>query len=297
MASIQEHQPKIAINKRQEQNQCFDEALTEKLSFRMMLIPSSRFLMGSPEDELGRTEAESPQHEVNVGSFSMAEYPVTQAQWRLVAEMPQVNRELKLDPAHFKGDKRPVESVSWYEAVEFCDRLSQKTKRGYRLPTEAEWEYACRATTETPFHFGETITTDLVNYRGTGEYGSYGPGLKGKYREETTAVDYFGIANAFGLCDMHGNVFEWCQDHWHDNYNKASTDGSTWLNENEKARHVVRGGSWLDFPGLCRSAARVSYVPDVRSSNVGFRVVGRAPYGGGPDSVLSRHNSAFGNDS
>ena len=115
------------------------------------------------------------------------------------------------DPSYFKGDNRPVESVSWYDAVEFCQRLCQHTNRTYRLPTEAQWEYACRTGTTTPFHFGETITTDEANYRGTGneEYGlsgSYGREPLGEYREETTPVDHFGIANAFGLCDMHGNV-------------------------------------------------------------------------------------------
>lgn len=145
-----------------------------------------------------------------------------------------MNKELDADPSNFKGDKRPVEQVSWYDAVEFCDRLTAHTKRAYSLPSEAEWEYACRAGTRTPFHFGETITTDLANYRGTDneEYkwsGSYGPGPKGIYREQITEVGSFGVANAFGLYDMHGNVWEWCLDDWHDNYEGAPTDGSAWL--------------------------------------------------------------------
>ena len=234
-------------------------------------------MMGSPETELERRNSEGPQHKVNVGAFCMAEYPVTQTQWRVVAEMPQVNRELKLDPSHFKGENRPVESVSWYEAVEFCERLSQETKLGYRLPTEAEWEYACRAGTETPFHFGETITTGLANYRGTGDYGAYGPGSKGEYREETMAVDQFGVANAFGLCDMHGNVFEWCEDHWHGSYEGAPDDGSAWLSESEESGCILRGGSWDYTPRNCRSACRYDDEPVSRYSYIGFRIVCRAP--------------------
>lgn len=144
-------------------NQYYEEALAEGvLPLRMMWIPAGRFLMGSPEDELERLDREGPQHSVTVPQFFMAKYPVTQAQWRAVAAMPQVNRDLQADPSNFKGELHPVEQVSWYEAVEFCDRLSAHTNRQYCLPTEAQWEYACRAGTTTPFHFGETITTDLV---------------------------------------------------------------------------------------------------------------------------------------
>ena len=145
--------------------------------------------------------------------FFLAKYPITQSQWRFIAQLPQVHRELDLDPSRFKGNDLPVESVSWYDAVEFCDRLSQYTGRPYTLPSEAEWEYACRAGTTSIFHFGETITTDLENYNGTETYGA---GVKGIYREETTVVGSFKVANAFGLYDMHGNVSEWCLDDWHE---------------------------------------------------------------------------------
>ncbi|NJL49374.1 MAG: formylglycine-generating enzyme family protein [Leptolyngbyaceae cyanobacterium SM2_5_2] len=177
----------------------------------MVAIPAGTFLMGSPEDEPQRYGSESPQHEVTVEAFFMGRYPITQAQWRTVAAWPQVERELNANPSRFKDDDRPVERVSWYDATEFCARLSAYTGREYRLPAEAEWEYACRAGTTTPFHFGETIATELANYRGTeweevGGSGSYGDGPKGEYREETTPVDHVEGANAFGLSDMHGNA-------------------------------------------------------------------------------------------
>lgn len=165
------------------------------------------------------------QHRVSLPAFYLGQHPVTQAQWRAVAHLPPVNLELNPDPAHFKGEHRPVEQVSWYEAVEFCHRLSQHTGKLYRLPSEAEWEYACRAGSTTPFYFGETITPELANYNGN--Y-SYGPGPKGEYRAQATPVGSFGV-NPWGLADMHGNVFEWCQDLWHPSYDGAPRDGSAWV--------------------------------------------------------------------
>jgi formylglycine-generating enzyme required for sulfatase activity len=283
MATTQNSQPRFTLQRRRQAVQFFVEPLSQEIELKMMLIPAGVFLMGSPEDELERLDQEGPQHEVKVNHFFMGKYPVTQAQWRFVAALPQVSRELKLEPSHFKGDDRPVEQVSWFDSVEFCDRLSAHTGREYQLPSEAEWEYACRAETTTPFHFGKTITTDLANYQGTDDKilnwsGSYGRGPKGEYREETTPINQFGIANAFGLCDMHGNVWEWCADHWHDNYAGAPTDGSTWLSENDNNSRVRRGGSWDSVPRYCRSAFRsLDVSPDIRSLNFGFRVVCSAP--------------------
>jgi formylglycine-generating enzyme required for sulfatase activity len=267
----------LTIHRHRQTSQYFIEDLGNGVQLEMVAIPEGNFIMGSPADEPERREDESPQHEVTITPFYMGKYPVTQVQWQAVAALPQVNRELKPEPSNFKGENRPVEQVSWYDAQEFCDRLSRQTGKPYRLPSEAEWEYACRAGTTTPFHFGETITTDLANYRGTDneEYkwsGSYGRGLKGIYRQETTVVGSFQVANAFGLYDMHGNVWEWCADHWHDNYEGAPTDGSVWLViENDNQYRLLRGGSWYNNPEYCRSAIRNCSYPDYDS--IGFRVV------------------------
>ena len=282
MVSAQDQKPKLTLHRRRLVVQFFAERLNDAVEIEMIAIAAGTFMMGSPEDELERNSSEAPQHEVNVAAFFMGKYPITQAQWKAVAALPQINRELEPDPSKFKGDKLPIEQVSWHDAVEFCDRLSSQTGRDYRLPTEAEWEYACRAGTTTPFHFGQTITTDLANYDGTDDpdgkwSGSYGQGPKGEYRKETTPVDHFAIANAFGLCDMHGNVWEWCQDHWHDSYEGAPMDGSAWLSENENASRVGRGGSWIVIPRHCRSACRDPITPDNRDSFIGFRVVCSAP--------------------
>jgi len=159
--------------------------------------------------------------------------------------------------------------------------LSEKTGKNYRLPSEAEWKYACRAGTTTPFYFGETITTDLANYdgtdwtddEGTTYSGSYGSGPKGIYRKETTDVGNFP-PNAFGLYDMHSNVWEWCADCWHNNYEGAPTNGIAWKNANEY--RVLRGGSWNNTPYSIRTAYRDRYTPDDRYQDFGFRVVGAA---------------------
>ncbi len=176
------------------------------------------------------------------------------------------------NPAYFKGENRPIDNVSWEDASAFCQQLSQKTGNLYRLPSEAEWEYACRAGTTMPFHFGETIATNLANY--DGNY-TYGQGIKETHRNQTISVGSFP-ANAFGLHDMHGNIWEWCEDYWHGNYEGAPTDGSAWLRENE-ANRLLRGGSFSDFPRLCRSASRDVDDAGFRSSSVGFRVVCSAP--------------------
>ncbi|BAZ18034.1 hypothetical protein NIES4071_99160 [Calothrix sp. NIES-4071] len=257
----------------------FVEDLGNGVTLEMVQIPGGTFRMGSPEEEERRHSTESPQHQVKVPGFFMSKYPITQEQYQTV--MSNFFQKIignKNNPSHFKGEKRPVEQVSWDEAVEFCQKLSQKTKRTYRLPSEAEWEYACRAGTTTPFYFGETITTDLANYRGIGWYcegtvypGNYSQGLKGKFREETTPVGSFP-PNAFGLYDMHGNVWEWCQDSWHDNYNGAPTDGSAWI-DNDNEYRLLRGGCWVNIPMFCRCANRNRVTRANHIDLVGFRLV------------------------
>lgn len=237
----------------------------------MVKIPSGSFQMGSTSSEEGRQVTESPQHKVTVSSFWMGRYEVTQSQWKAVAWLPKVKIHLDPDPSKFKGANRPVEQVSWYDAVEFCTRLSKKLGREFRLPSEAEWEYACRAGTATPFHFGETLTPKLANY--DGNY-TYRKGPKGLFRKQTTEVGSFKVANTYGLYDMHGNVWEWCQDNWHDRYTgNPPTDGTAWLAKNENDYYVARGGSWNDYPKFCRSASRPYNRPDYSAYDIGFRVV------------------------
>ena len=258
---------------------CFTEPLGQQINLQMALISGGSFEMGSPADELDRRESEDPQHTVTVPTFFMGRTPITQAQWRQAAAFPAVGQSLTLNPSRFKGDNLPVEQVSWHNAVEFCLRLSQRTGRDYRLPSEAEWEYACRAGSKTPFHFGETIDAALANYNAKSEAaGKYGRGKLGEYRQTTTPVDLFS-PNLFGLYDMHGNVWEWCQDHWHDSYKDAPIDGSAWLNPKAKedAHRILRGGSWLYNPQDCRSAFRNHYAPGSRRDSIGFRVVCAAP--------------------
>lgn len=257
------------------------EHLNDDVTLEMVAIPGGTFLMGSPDTEEGSHSSQRPQHLVTVKSFFMSKYPITQAQWEIVAKLPKVNQPLNPNPSNFLGDNRPVEQVSWYDALEFCARLSQYTGYDYRLPSEAEWEYACRASTLTPFHFGETITTEFANYSAVNwEYngkicskGFYAEGPVGNDRKETTPVDYFKVANQFGLYDLHGNVREWCADHWHDNYQEAPTDGTAWIINGDETKRVLRGGSWNTGPQKCRCAYRVKFSPDASLYDIGLRVV------------------------
>jgi formylglycine-generating enzyme required for sulfatase activity len=251
----------------------------------MVLIKGGTFLMGTPDEEIERLvkkfekeyfRYEAPQHQVTVPNFFMGRYQITQSQWKVVAALPQVEKELKPEPSDFKGDDLPVEQVSWYDAVEFCARLSNHTGRRYSLPTEAQWEYACRAGTTTPFHFGETISGDLANYNASETYANE---AKGEHRQKTTPVGQFP-PNAFGLYDMHGNVWEWCLDDYHKSYEGAPTDGSAWFDEEndnlsqKQGGAVLRGGSWYGFPDSCRSASRYNDLSrDLSYDGIGFRVV------------------------
>jgi formylglycine-generating enzyme required for sulfatase activity len=238
----------------------FRETLDNNVGLDMVQIPAGEFVMGSPAEETGRDDDEGPQRTVTVPRFFIGRFQVTQAQYEAV---------MGQNPSRFKGADRPVEQVSWDDAVAFCEKLSGLVGRTYRLPSEAEWEYACRAKTTAPFNVGPTLTTDLANYNGNE---SYGNGPKGIFREETTDVGSFP-PNAFGLHDMHGNVYEWCQDVWHENYEGAPTDGSAWVDGGDQAQRVLRGGSWFIHPVICRSADRLRGPRDGFNVDVGFRVV------------------------
>jgi formylglycine-generating enzyme required for sulfatase activity len=241
------------------------ENLPQDVTLNMVYVPGGNFLMGSPDGE--GYDTEKPQHHVTVPDFLIGKYPITQAQWRAIATLPQVQQEIKLDPSFFKGDHLPIENVSWHDAIEFCDRLSQFSGQTYRLPSEAEWEYACRAKTTTPFYFGNIITTDLANYDGNQAYRGVS---NGKSREETIHVGSF-YPNAFGLYDTHGNVWEWCADNWHDNYVGAPADGSTWTTNSNI--NVLRGGYWGGDSNNCRSAYRDHARSIEIYDRIGFRVV------------------------
>jgi formylglycine-generating enzyme required for sulfatase activity len=233
----------------------------------MVEIPGGKFWMGSPNGE-GR-DTEKPRHEVTITPFYMSKYPITQAQYQAVMDK---------NPSLFKGEKRPVESVSWRDAIAFCKALSKLSVHGMSpgenrevtLPSEAQWEYACRAGTETPFYFGETISAEQVNHvnlNGTSDVGIFPLNLNG-----TSDVGIFP-PNQFGLYDMHGNVWEWCLDHWHKSYDGAPINGSAWLSNDKNASRLLRGGSRNTDPGGCRSAYRSHRSPVRQILDVGFRVV------------------------
>ncbi|WP_424095337.1 SUMF1/EgtB/PvdO family nonheme iron enzyme [Moorena producens] len=261
----------VIIKRENKQASYFTEDMGNGVDLDMVYIPEGRFLMGSPESEKQSRDRERPQHQVSIQPFFLGKYQVTQAQWRAVVNnLPKVNRDLDLDPSEFKGKNRPVERVTWFDAVEFCDRLSEYTGKQYRLPSEAEWEYACRAGTTTPFHYGETITSRLANYKASHTYAKE---AKGEYRRGSTDVGCFP-PNGFGLYDMHGNVWEWCADLSHPNYEGAPTDGSIWTNLYNHTDYTRRGGSWVNPAWYCRSAFRYFFFTwdYILNQNVGFRV-------------------------
>jgi formylglycine-generating enzyme required for sulfatase activity len=227
----------------------------------LVAVPAGSFLMGSPAGEAERSTDEGPQRRVAVPAFLLGRTEVTQGQWKAV---------IGRNPSHFKrcGDDCPVESVSWHDVQAFVRKLSQATGRPYRLPSEAEWEYAARAGTTTAFSTGFTVTAAQANFNGTGTYDGSAPGA---YRRAPLPVGSFE-PNAFGLCDMHGNVWEWVQDRYHRSYYGAPADAGAWEPADHGPRRVLRGGSWADAPEALRSAFRGVLAPEVRLSGVGFRI-------------------------
>lgn len=286
----------------QSTTQAFIEPLGEGQALTMLRIPAGRFLMGSPDHESGRAADEGPVHGVELQEFLLASTPITQAQWRVVAaweprQGAAWQSPLPLEPSLFQAERarlsegetntaqRPVERVSWEEAMEFCRRLSQRSRRRYTLPSEAQWEYACRAGSSTAYAFGSELTAELATLRfHAGRLSDPGAPASATAGQQTTPVqvDSDHPANAWGLRDMHGNVREWCLDHWHDSYRGAPHDGSAWIDAEAPAtaERVVRGGSWMDLPSDARSACRRRLPPQSREPIVGLRVV-CLPGGGG----------------
>jgi formylglycine-generating enzyme required for sulfatase activity/uncharacterized caspase-like protein len=276
----------------------FAETLGSNAKLDMVSIPGGGFTMGSPPDEPERRANEGPQHYVTLASFFIGARPVTQAQWAAVvlAHPNRVHSDLDPKPSFFRDVDLPVESIAWNDAEEFCLRLAEVTGRPYRMPSEAEWEYACRAGTATPFNVGPTITPDLANYCGTGgavcgesggksiasvvydgvTYGSgaYGQGPVGAFRATTTRPGTFP-PNRFGLYDMHGNVWEYCLDKATGDYASAPLDGTPNLSGQKDSPRILRGGSWSHNPAICRSAYRDSIAPDDSGwwGRIGLRVV------------------------
>lgn len=243
----------LQINIKQKIGRSYFETLGniqgKAIGLEMVYIQSGKFSIGSPANEENRNDNENPRQVINLPTFFISRFPITQRQWKVVMDN---------NPAIFIGNAdRPVESVSWDDAQAFCRKLAEHTGRPYRLPSEAEWEYACRAGTATPFCFGEAIAANLANYNGanaaTTEVGSY-------------------PANGFGLHDMHGNVWEWCADNWHEDYDLLPKDGLAWTQGGDRSCRVVRGGSWRDPDHYCRSAKRYHNAANQGDRATGFRL-------------------------
>jgi formylglycine-generating enzyme required for sulfatase activity len=253
------------IERRRGRARQFAERLGGRAILHMVRIPGGAFTMGSAASEPGSSQFERPQRLVTVPPFCLGRYPVTIDQWRaLMGALPPAMEDL--GKAYAASGRQPVVRVSFDDAQAFCTQLSRTTRRAYRLPAEAEWEYACRAGTASPFAFGEGITREVVNHDGETLR------LWGKDCA-TVPVGSLGVANGFGLFDMHGNVWEWCLDWWHGNYQGAPVDGSAWCRDADEGSRVLRGGSWYAAARSCRSAARrFGGHPGVRSREIGFRV-------------------------
>jgi formylglycine-generating enzyme required for sulfatase activity len=277
------------IERKKKQAKSFYEKLDDSVILEMVEIPAGNFSMGLSALEVEMLVAEelrtnknswdewvyerlrqqTPQHLVTLPKFYMGKFEVTQAQWRAIVKLPKINRVLLPYPSHRKDDYLPIENVSWGDAVEFCDRLSQFTGKAYRLPSEAEWEYACRGGTTTLFNTGETITSDYANI-----YESYGYAPWSIDRNEPIPVGVVGFANGFGLYDMHGNQGEWCLDNWHESYCGAPTNGSAWIEGGESDSHIQRGGDWNDNLFFCTATWRQRTWEKAQTPTTGgFRVV------------------------
>ena len=232
----------------------------------LVFVPAGHFTMGSPATEERRDEDEGPQHEVTISSgFAVGKFEVTFAEWDACVANGGCRRDV--DDNGWGRGQQPVINVTWNDAVSYVEWLSKTTGKSYRLLSESEWEYVGRGGTTTVFSTGPTITTDQANFNGNHVYGG---SQKGIHRKKTLPVGSFA-ANNFGLHDTHGNVIEWVQDCWHDNYNGAPADGSPWMT-GTCAEHALRGGEWNAAPGAIRSANRDSWGTGMTNHFIGFRV-------------------------
>ena len=245
----------------------FTEELGPALGLDMVILPAGVFQMGS-RPQTGNAD-EQPQHLVTIRPFMMSKFLITQAQWKAIMG--------KIPPCRFKGEDLPVERVSWKDAQKFCERLSRESGRNYQLPSETQWEYACRAGTTSPFSYGETITVDVANFNGEHTFRDE---PRGYYFHSTSPGGKFP-PNAFGLYDMHGNLWEWCADNWLEDYSASPRDSSSHQRKDNQYR-VARGGSWHEPPALCRSASRLQILESEADEFTGFRVVCDLSQASGP---------------
>ncbi|HBS26928.1 MAG TPA: formylglycine-generating enzyme family protein [Gammaproteobacteria bacterium] len=227
---------------------------------QMIALAAGQFVMGSSEDEFGSFKDEQPQHPVTIDyAFAIGRYPVTFANYDVFAKA--TGRDLPMDEG-WGRKSRPAINVSYYDAVAYCKWLTEQTGREYKLPSEAEWEYAARADTKTAYWWGDKLGQDHTVCETCGS----------KWDDETTAPVGRFQPNAWGLHDMLGNTWEWCQDHWHEDFTGAPDDGSVWEAGNNQLPRVLRGGSWLNNPISVRSAVRSDFHPRLRVNIIGFRV-------------------------
>lgn len=236
------------------------ETLPGGVSFHMVKIPGGRFEMGNEDGEEESYSEERPKHWVEVPAFELAEFPVTQNLWDAISDLlTEAERgKIPINPSSFRGAHRPVERVNWHQATAFCVALTRLTGTAYRLPSEAEWEYAARCGQRDRLYAGSNLLREVGWYDENSD-------------RETKPVGLL-YPNGWGLYDMSGNVWEWCADRWHDIYNGAPDDGSAWLSDGAATGRVVRGGSWNDGTWNCRCAYRSDLSPDGRDSYQGFRL-------------------------
>ncbi len=221
------------------------DQLSDHVMIEMVRIPSGKFNQGSPLDQTGRKENELAIAEVNIPTFYMAKFAVTQEQWIEI---------MGSNPATFRENlQAPVENISWNEAQDFCRKLAERSQHAYRLPSESEWEYACRSGTNTAYHFGDS-PDQLADYAWFGDKRSHPVGQK--------------VPNSWGLHEMHGGIWEWCEDVWHERSN-----GTEWISGDNSSRRVRKGGSWSNEARQCRSASRDWHRQSDRYNDIGLRVV------------------------